>query len=167
MNQAIKEYWLSLEPRERMVLTWGAIIVSFILLYALLWQPLQKALGFMEVSVRDLRTNHVWMEQRLEDMQKSGANRSQKALRGTDQSLMAVVEKTANQSRVRGAIQQMVPNQETGDVRVVLEGVDFNQWVRWIDDLYKNYGVDVTQINAEKDDEKPNLAEIRMTFIRQ
>ena len=68
---------------------------------------------------------------------------------------------------MRGAIQQMVPNQETGDVRVVLEGVDFNQWVRWIDDLYKNYGVDVTQINAEKDDEKPNLAEIRMTFFRQ
>ncbi len=167
MNQAIKEYWLSLEPRERMVLTWGAIIVSFILLYALLWQPLQKALGFMEVSVRDLRSNHVWMEQRLEDIQKSGAKSSQKALRGADQSLLAVVEKTANQSKVRGAIQQMVPNQETGDVRVVLEGVDFNQWVRWIDDLYKNYGVDVTQINAEKDDEKPNLAEIRMTFFRQ
>ncbi len=166
MDKQIKAYWTSLEPRERAVLGWGSVLVVLILFYALLWQPWQKSLSFMEGSVRDLRTNSVWMEQRAEEMQRGGTSGSRAPKQGAGQSLMAVVEQTANQARVRGAIQQIVPNQSNGEVRVVLEGVNFNQWVTWIDNLHKNYGVDITQINAEKDDEKPNIAEIRLTFVR-
>lgn len=168
MDKQIKAYWSSLEPRERMVLAWGAVIVAVILMYTLVWQPWRHALSFMEASVRDMRVNAVWMEQRAQDMQRTGGPRTaqSKPRRGAGQSLTAVVEQTANQARVRDAIQQIVPNQTTGEVRVVLEGVGFNQWVQWIDNLYKNYGVDISQINAEKDDEKPNIAEIRMTFVR-
>ncbi len=114
-----------------------------------------------------MRVNSVWMEQRVADMAKGGSTESRKrAVRGAGQSLLSVVEQTANQAGLRSAIQQMVPNQDNGNVRVVLESADFNKWVQWIDNLYKNYGVDISQINAEKEDEKPNLVEIRVTFIR-
>lgn len=149
-----------------MVLSYGAIIVAAILFYALIWQPWQASLSFMKESVSSMRTNAVWMEQRAADMTQGGSAATNKPSRGADQSLLAVVEQTANQAGVRKAIQQIVPNQQNGDVRVVLESADFNKWVQWIDNLYKNYGVDISQINAEKDDEKPNLAEIRVTFFR-
>jgi len=166
MEKQIKEYWASLETRERAVLGWGALIVALILFYALLWQPWQKSLNFMESSVQSMRENSVWMQQRAQEMKLGNSATSAQPRKGAEQSLLSVIEQTANQARVSGAIQQIVPNQENGEVRVVLEGVDFNQWVRWIDNLYKNYSVNITQINAEKDDEKPNLAEIRLTFIR-
>ncbi len=166
MVKQIKEYWASLETRERTVLLWGTVVVAFILFYALLWQPWQNALNFMENSVQSMRENSVWMQQRAQDMKFGNSAVSRQPRRGAEQSLLSVIEQTANQADVNGAIQQIVPNQENGEVRVVLEDVDFNQWVRWIDNLYKNYSVNITQINAEKDDEKPNLAEIRLTFIR-
>lgn len=167
MSNQIKTYWASLEPRERMVLGYGSVAVVLILFYALIWQPWQASLAFMDKSVTSMRVDAVWMEQRAAQMaQGGGSSKGNQPRLGAGQSLLSVVEKTAKEATVRGAIQQIVPNQANGDVRVVLESVDFNQWVKWVDNLYKNYGVDISQINAEKDDEKPNLAEIRVTFFR-
>ena len=166
MSNPVTKYWQSLEPRERVVLSLGATFVVIVLFYSQFWQPLQKSLDFMEQSVRSMRVNAVWVEQRSQEFKRGGATSSNTPKRGANQSLMSVVEQTASQARVRDSIQQIVPDQATGEVRVVLEGVQFNQWVLWIDNLYKNYGVDITQLNAEKDDDKPNVAEIRLSFVR-
>ncbi len=166
MSNQIKTYWTSLEPRERAILGFGVAFVFIAVFYTFVWKPWQNSLDKMEVSVREMRSNSVWVEQRAADMKGGAASHSNRPKRGADQSLTSVVEQTANQARVKSAIQQIVPNRETGEVQVVLEGVDFNQWVRWVDNLYQNYGVDINQINAEKDDEKPNIAEIRLTFYR-
>lgn len=166
MVNQIKEYWASLQPRERHVLSWGALLVSVILFYALFWQPLQKSISFMEESVRDLRTSSVWVEQRAEEMQRETRPSPRPSSAAAGQSLLSMVETTANKARLGKAIQQMVPSKDGREVSVVLEEADFNQWVLWVDDLYKNYNVGMSQINAEKDDEKPNIAEIRVTFTR-
>ena len=166
MINLVKNYWQSLEPRERLVLLAGAIFLVVILFYSQLWRPLQKSLDFMENSVRNMRVNAVWVEQRSQELKRGGQISATGPKRGSDQSLMAIVEQTASQAGVQDAIQQIVPDQTTGEVRVLLEGVQFNQWVLWVDNLYKNYGVDITQLNAEKDDDKPNIAEIRLSFIR-
>ena len=77
-----------------------------------------------------------------------------------------MIEQTAKASRVREAIQQLVPNSKENEVRVVLEQANFNQWVRWVDTLIKDYGVNVKQLSAERDEDAPNVAEIRITFER-
>lgn len=166
MSNSIKVYWNSLEARERLVLSWGALIVGCIFFYALLWQPWQQSLSFMEQSVSSMRVNAQWMEQRVQDMKGGIESTSSTPKRGADQSLTSLIERTATQAKVADAIQQIVPDPVTGQVRVVLEGADFNQWVLWVDNLYKNYGVDISQLNVEKEDEKPNLAEIRLSFSR-
>ncbi len=166
MNNTINNYWKSLEPRERLVLGWGGILVSVILLYAFVWEPWKSALTDRDNVVHQLRLDSVWMKQQTEALKGDSSGARKKQYRGADQSLLSVIQQTAKQIDVNDAIQQMVPNQSNDEVRVVLEGVDFNKWVRWVDNLYKNYGVDITSINAEKDDEKPNVAEIRVTFVR-
>ena len=166
MTSPLKNYWKSLEARERLVLTWGFVSVLIILFFSQLWLPLQNSLRFMEGSVRSMRVDTVWMEQMSKEYVRGSAATNAPKKRGENQSLMSVVEQTANRAGVRDAIQQIVPEQATGEVRVVLEGVKFNQWVLWIDNLYKNYGVDITQLNAEKEDEKPNIAEVRLSFKR-
>ena len=113
-----------------------------------------------------MRVNAQWMEQRVQDMKGGIESTSSTPKRGADQSLTSLIERTATQAKVADAIQQIVPDPVTGQVRVVLEGADFNQWVLWVDNLYKNYGVDISQLNVEKEDEKPNLAEIRLSFSR-
>lgn len=166
MKETIINYWKGLQPRERVILSWGSLLVALILFYALIWQPWHKAISHMESSLPALRENLVWMRQQAEVLQNGGASNSGAQVRGREQSLLSVIEQTAKANAVRGAIQQMVPGQSDREVRVVLEGVNFNQWVKWVDVLFRQYGVNVTQVTAEREDDEPNTAEIRMTFER-
>lgn len=162
----IKKYWIGLQPRERTILTLGALVVSVILFYALLFKPWHKALNHMEVALPTLRTDLVWMQQQSQALKTGSVKQSTAQLQGQGQSLLSVVEQTAKRANVSKAIQQMTPAQNSTEVRVVLDAVNFNQWLRWVDDLYKRYGVDIKQVTAERDEDVPNIAEIRVTFTR-
>lgn len=162
----IKKYWTGLQPRERTILMLGGLVVSVILLYALLFQPWHRALSHMDVALPQLRTDLVWMQQQSQALKTGSVKQSAAKLKGQGQSLLSVVQQTAKQAKVNKAIQQMTPAENSTEVRVVLDAVNFNQWLRWIDNLYKSYGVDIKQVTAERDEDEPNIAEIRVTFIR-
>lgn len=165
MAKALKEYWLKLESRERMILCVGTLLVCLILFYAIIWQPWHKAISNMQVSVQSLRTNLVWIKQQAELVENGGAS-AQSITKGVNQSLLSVIEQTAKTTKVKKAIQQMVPGRTQNEVRVVLEEADFNLWVKWVDLLFKQYGVQIKQLTAERDEDVPNIAEIRVTFER-
>lgn len=165
MIDTIKKHWFGLNVRERWIVGGGGVVALLIVFYSLLWSPLQNSLEYMNTSVQSMRTNLVWMEQQSQVI-KSGAGRKQSStVRGANQSLLSVLEQTARQAGIREAIQRLTPNQQN-EVRVMLENVDFNRWMRWVDSLNKNYAVDVSTLNAERDGEKPNIAEIQVTFFR-
>ncbi len=167
MANSLKQYWLGLQARERLVLGWGGIIVTLIILYYFLLGPFYNAINTMEESIQPLRENLTWMRQQSDRLKSAGGANLGRQVKGGDQSLLSVIEQTAKRAKVSGAIQQMVPNKQKNEVRVVLDGANFNQWVRWIDELFKQYGVDIKQVTAERDEDKPNVAEIRLTFVRE
>lgn len=166
MANTLKQYWLGLQARERLVLGWGGVAVALILFYIAIWRPWHIAIDAMQESVQSQRQNLTWMRQQAEQIKSAGGANLKRQVKGEDQSLLSVIEQTAKQAKVRSAIQQMVPDRKKNEVRVVLDGANFNQWVRWIDELFKQYGVDIKQVTAERDEDKPNVAEIRLTFVR-
>ncbi len=165
MNE-LKRFWFGLQPRERLVLSLGVVVVTLILLYAFLFKPWHRALSNMEARLPSLRTGVVWMRQQSEVLKASGGNIPVAQQKGAEQSLLSIVELTARNAQLKQAIQQLIPAQNGTEVRVVLEEANFNQWLLWIDELYKQYGVDIKQVTAERDEDRPNIAEIRVTFLR-
>ncbi|MFT6408477.1 MAG: general secretion pathway protein M [Arenicella sp.] len=164
---SLKKYWAGLQLRERMVLVWGAVVVAIILIYALLFQPFYQAIARMESALPDSRSNLVWMRQTDELLASGGGIAVSQTSAGAEESLLSVLESTARLAKIRKSIQQMVPTKNNSEVRVVLEDADFNQWLLWVDRLYKTNGVDIRQMTAERDDDRPNIAEIRVTFVRR
>jgi len=164
---SIKKYWASLQERERLILSIGSVIVVVILLYALLFQPLYRALSHMETALPGLRKNLVWMRQTDQLLENGGVAQSNVKVEGVDESLLSVLESTARRAKIRKSIQELAPVREKEEVRVVLEDADFNQWLRWIDILYRRNGVDIRQVSAERHDDLPNVADIRVTFYRK
>lgn len=166
MLDTILKNWNQLQPRERLILSLGSVIVIAILSYSLILKPWHRAIGNMQKSLVGWRTDLVWMQQQAELVQQGGISSAQK-FKGEAQSLMAVVEQTAKAAGVRSAIQQMVPGENNREVSVVLEEVSFNNWVRWVDTLQNQYGVAIKQLTADREEDQPDRAEIRLTFIRE
>ena len=170
MKDTIINYWLQLEKRERWILGLGGVLVSFILFYALILKPWHRALSEMSDRVPSLRENLVWMMQASEMVQNGNVVNTVRASKDVNKSLLSVVEQTARTSKVNKFIQQMVPgnNIKTNveQVNVVLEEANFNQWVRWVDDLANNYAVNIKQVSIESETDEPNIVELRVTFER-
>ena len=117
----------------------------------------------MKKEIQPLRSDLVWIRQHAEIIKNGGQATSN--LQGQDRSPLSVIESTAKKGRVDGAIKQMTPNNDD-EVRVVLEDVNFNNWVKWVDELFLKYGVKIQQVKADRIESKPNLAEVRITLVR-
>lgn len=165
MQQQIMQYWRQLQARERFVLVIAGVFFACLLFFNLLWQPWHTAIDHMQTILPHKRVELVWMRQQAKAVS-SGGITQQSSIKGSRQSLLSVIEQSAKSSGVRKAIQQMVPRQENREVSVVLEGVSFNKWLRWIDGLSKQYGVEIKQLSADREDKQPDIAEIRVTFER-
>ena len=120
----------------------------------------------MTTALPKMRENLVWMRTQAEALENGDINRDASQFKGNDQSLLSIVEQTAKRAGIQGAIQQLVPGKKGSEVRVVMGDAEFNKWLAWIDVLYKQYGVDIEQVVTEREDERPNIVEIRATFIR-
>lgn len=59
----MKLWWQNLAPRERQILTLGAIIVAAFLLYRLLWIPLTNRTARLEAQVVSGYQTVAWMQQ--------------------------------------------------------------------------------------------------------
>lgn len=167
MQKTFLDFWQKLQPRERIVLGVGAVLVSCILFYSLIWFPWHRAINNMQNALPEKRSDLVWMRQQAELISQPGSIASKATLKGEGQSLMAIIEQTAKSGGVRDSIQQMVPRQNSKEVSVVLEDASFNKWVAWVDILYKDYAVHIKQLSAERDGEKSDSADIRVTFERR
>jgi len=162
----IKTYWSDLELRERWILGVGAVVVLLILFYALIWQPWHNAIDEMSERLPIMRSDLQWMRQQSEIVKNGGVVAAKSNAKGSNDSLLSILEKTARTNQLDKSIQQITPGQNNQEVRVVLEEASFNSWVSWIDVLYKDYLITVKQVTAERDEDKPDIAEVRATFER-
>lgn len=170
MINIIKAQWQQLDKRERLILGCGALIVFVILFYALIWQPWHRAISEMQGRIEGRRADLVWMQQQSEMVKNGDIVHSTRIIQAANQSLLSVIEQTARANQVSNSIQQMAPSTDApvgmDQVNVVLEEADFNQWVTWVDNLYRDYAVSIKQLTVENDTGQPNVVELRVTFER-
>ena len=165
MRQKIINYWRQLQSRERVVLGWGSIFVVSLLFYVLIWQPWHEAIKHLQEALPHERADLVWMRQQAEIISTGGIVQPT-AKKGRDQSILAVIEQTAKAAGVRESIKQMVPRANNQEASIVLEEASFSKWLKWVEVLKIQYGVNIKQLSAERETEQPDTAEIRVTFER-
>jgi general secretion pathway protein M len=137
----MKDWFYSLEARERNFVSVGAIVVAIALLYGLGWAPLDKKHDALKADIVD------WQQSlaNLRPMRtaKSGGGQTQSvAILGTQQTPIIIVDQTL---RSRGLEQYRRRSQPTaGDgIRVEFENVAFDELVLWLGDLSEQYAMHV------------------------
>ncbi len=142
-----KQYWAGLQPRERLVLLGGGVLLVLILFYVLLVDPLQRELERLEQSVEAQRQSLKWMQQAsLEVKQLRTTPSGAKPVSG--QSLMSVIDASARSVGLAGAIKQLRP--EGQGVKVRLEGAAFDDMLRWLGQLNNRQGIPVSGLVMER-----------------
>jgi general secretion pathway protein M len=135
----MRDWFDSLEARERMFVVLGAVVVTIALLWGLVWVPLDK-------GHRDAEQRVATWERSLADLRPLAAmpkpqNGSRAAPgAGGAQSPVVVVDSTL---RSHGLGQPKRSQPTPNGIRVEFENVAFDKLVVWLGDLSYQYGMEV------------------------
>ncbi len=144
----IKTFLAGLQPRERQGVIGAAVLLLLFLVYLLLWQPYGgKRLSDLRDTVTAQRTTLTWMQQAAVRVQQLRGNNVATA---GGQSLMALVDQTAQRNELGAAVKRIEP---AGDhsVRVWIEQAPFDALAAWLDGLNRSNGVHVQTITLDRE----------------
>ncbi len=135
-----KRYWERRASGERRAIALAALILLPLLAYMLLWQPARSAVARLNVSVPAMRAQAALLRDQTAEVAMIGHYPHPAVLDAA--ALMSVVETSAEQHQIRGAITTL-DVQGGNSVRITLDSVPFDQWLHWLRDLQQEQHVRV------------------------
>ena len=137
-----------LQPRERVMVSIGTVVVLLTLIYLLLWEPLANAHMHAQETLAKERAKAQRLEVIAAAVQRARAS-GQGQIIGRDQSLLTLVDQLAKSPQLGKSPTRLQPEGEQ-EVRIVFEDVGYDALVRWLSTLETQYAIHVTAADFER-----------------
>ncbi|MEJ2179219.1 MAG: type II secretion system protein M [Gammaproteobacteria bacterium] len=160
----MKDWYESLDVRERRILFAGAAVLVVALLYLLAWEPLVNKISVLEKSNQENQKLLSWMEQSAVEAKQLQAKLKSSGASGRSkgQSLLGTIDRTAKTNKLAKSVKRVQPDGQT-KARVWLENVSFDSMVSWLEKLQRQQGIRIVTSVIEKQDE-PGLVNARLVL---
>ena len=145
--ESLTLWYKGLQPRERLLVVSAGALLAVTLLFLVFFGPFAKALDKAQTRVERKQADLVWMRGaqnavRMAAVQSGGA---------TGESLVILVNRTAQQAGIAGALNNQAPQGDDG-IRLRLENVSFDALVAWLGMLDQQLDVHVDNANIDRTD---------------
>ncbi len=137
----MKDWFDSLEIRERAFVAVGALVVTIALVYALGWVPLDKKHALLKADVANWERSLAELRP-LRVSDPSGNQTRSGPVLGSQLSPIIVVDQTLRSRGLDQYRQRSQPTTSNG-IRVEFENVAFDDLVLWLGDLSEQYAMHV------------------------
>jgi general secretion pathway protein M len=144
----VKDWFFGLEARERLLVGAGGVLLLWLLLYLMVWEPIADEYTGLKESVEAQQQTLVWMQQAAGEIQALQRSTSGSAKGLAGRSLLAVVDQSARSGGLGDAIKRIEPDGSKG-VKVWLEGAAFDPMILWLGQLSKSYRIEPSIITLE------------------
>lgn len=158
----MKDWFDKLEPKERMMLAVGGVVLVLFLIYALVLAPIRSGYHALEQGVAEQRDTLAWMQGSAQTIQRLRSSSGTAAQGLGGRSLLAVTDSTARAGGLGDALKRVEP-EGSNSVRVWLDGAPFDVLVRWLGTLSTRHGVDANSVTLERS-EVAGRVNARMTL---
>jgi general secretion pathway protein M len=148
--------------RDRRVLVVGVLVVAAILIWSFLWHPLAMQRDVLVEQLDNARRDQAYFQvaqAEVERLRNAGA-RSRADRQG--KSLLALADVTARGAALDGVLKRLEPIGPRS-VRASFEYVAFDALVAWMENLARDYGVQVIDFSADQVD-ATGLVNARVTL---
>ncbi len=136
----MKDWFESLEPRERIIVGIGALFVAGALFYMAIWQPLDRGQQTLAANVESWERSLAELRP-LKGLQPVSGGTPVANL-GQQQTPVVIVDQTLRARGLDRALRRSQPTTSDG-IRVEFEDVAFDDLVLWLGDLSNQYSMQV------------------------
>lgn len=145
----ISAWWQGLAPNERRLLGIGAPLALLLLGWALVWHPLAAKRAELEQDVENQRRDLAYVRQGAAEIAQLHDTGMRARADREGKSLLALADATARGDGLEASLKRVEPV-GARSVRVSFEGANFDALVQWIENLSKTYGVEASDLSADR-----------------
>lgn len=161
--QALQHWWSQRDKREQWVLALGSVITVLLLVYTLLWQPLQQQATQLKVQVNAQIQLHQWMQQATQQVTYLKTRQSMQAK--PSGSLLYLLDKSLQGSPLQQADKRITPKNEQ-QVDVYYEQVAFAPLLQWLVVLQSQYGIEASDVAIQRLSQQQGLVTAQLKLRR-
>ncbi|WP_371194338.1 type II secretion system protein GspM [Glaciecola sp. SC05] len=143
--QALKQWFLQLSERERILVVAASAVSIVVLFYYLVWSPLHQAVDTQSAALENDRKLLVWVQEQSSRAQMLQSTGQQSSFSG---SLTQLVNQTTREANI--LVSRLQPQGE--ELQVWIDQVPFNSLMRWLADLEQR-GVVILQSDFSETNE--------------
>ena len=149
----MKDWWETLQSRERYMVLIAAVLVSIAILYLAIWSPIASSRDSKQKRVEAKRETVAWMSQKkqeVEHLKRINPNMFNSASDG--RSLLAIVDTGAKQMGIRPAITRIEPKGEDS-VHLYVEDMAFDYLIVLLGELERRNSIEVVDASFNRSDQ--------------
>lgn len=161
--QKLKERFNTLQPRERIIVIGGAILVLVTAIYVLGLAPLYAAVNAQAKRVEQKEGDLAWMRSVAGEVAMLSASAPSRP-GPSNESLVVLIDRAARECGLGAALTGQTPNGERG-IRVRLEGAEFDKMMVCLGTLQQVHAVDVESATIDRTG-KPGLVNANLVLTR-
>jgi general secretion pathway protein M len=135
-----KARFLALQPRERIIISVGAVLVLLTAIYMLAFAPLNRAVTQRQEHIAQKQQDLAWMQSVVGKL--SAMGNAMPAAANSNESMVVLIANSASGGGVAASLTGQTPDGPNG-VRIRFEAVQFDALVLWLGALQKDYGIRV------------------------
>ncbi len=158
----IAAWWNQQSLRDRRVLVIGAVIVAIFLIWSFVWHPLSSEMDRLTTQLDNARRDLAFVrvaEAEVTRLRSAGV-RSRADRQG--KSLLALADVSARGAGLEGVLKRLEPV-GSNSVRASFEFVSFDALMAWVENLARDYGVQITDFSVDQVD-ATGLVNARITL---
>lgn len=161
--QKIKDRLKALQPRERIIVIGGAILVLVTAIYVFGLAPLYGAVSAQAKRVEQKEGDLAWMRSVAGEVAMLSASAPSRP-GPSNESLVVLIDRAARECGLGSSLTGQTPNGEHG-IRVRLEGAEFDKIMVCLGTLQQVHAVDVESANIDRTG-KPGLVNANLVLTR-
>lgn len=161
--QKLKDWYFALKPRERLLVSIGAVLVVLVAVYSLALKPFYTAVGARAQRVAQKEGDLAWIRSVSGELMILNANAPAAGV-SSGESLVVLIDHTARECGLSQALTGQTPNGETA-IRVRLESADFDKLLVCLGSLQKVHSISVESATIDRTD-KPGFVNASLVLNR-
>jgi general secretion pathway protein M len=161
--QKLKDWFFSLQPRERVLVMGGGIVVVLVAIYFLALAPFYAAVNGSAARVAKKEGDLAWMRSVGGEVLALSAN-SPGAVAPSGESLVVLIDRAARECGLGSSLTGQTPNGENG-IRVRLEQAEFDKLVVCLGSLQQTHSVTIESANIDRTG-KPGFVNASLVLTR-
>ena len=161
--QQLKDWFFSLQPRERTLVLGGGVVLLLFAIYILALAPFYSAVSSRAERVAKKQGDVAWMRSVGGEVLALTANSTGPAV-PTNESLVVLIDRSARECGLGASLTGQTPNGENG-IRVRFEQAEFDKLVVCLGSLQQSHSVTIESANVDRT-AKPGFVNASLVLTR-